>query len=255
MNSDPDEFYGRVAIITGAAEGMGCAYVRDLSGRGVKIMLQDINRAGVERLAAEIGEAGGTACPFAFDIADPSRSKAMVDAVLKSFGRIDILVNNAGIGDDRRLEDIDEAAFDRMFGVHVKGTFFMSKAVVPAMKTAGRGAIVNVSSRWAMAGHDLASDYVAAKSAVLGFTKAWAKELAPFGITVNAIAPGGVWSRMVLDNLGEAEVRRQERLVPLGRWAQPEEIAPLVAFLTGDRGRFLTGQVIGPNGGKTLVGF
>jgi 3-oxoacyl-[acyl-carrier protein] reductase len=101
----------------------------------------------------------------------------------------------------------------------------------------------------------MASDYIAAKGAILGLTKAWAKELAPFGITVNAIAPGGVWSRMVLENLGEEGVRREEREVPLGRWAQPGEIAESVAFLASDEAAFITGQVISPNGGKTIVGF
>jgi len=100
----------------------------------------------------------------------------------------------------------------------------------------------------------MASDYISAKGAILGLTKAWAKELAPSNITVNAIAPGGVWSQMVIDNLGEEGVREEERKVPLGRWAQPEEISETVAFLASDEASFITGQVISPNGGKTIIG-
>ena len=191
-------------------------------------------RAGSRETVAQVEARGGGIDGHVFDIADVAAIRAMVDQTLERHDRVDVLVNNAGIGIDRPIEEIDEAAFERMLGVHVKGTFFCTQAVVPAMKARRAGAIVNVSSRWAQAGHHLASDYVAAKSAILGLTKAWAKELAPFGIRVNAIAPGGVWSQMVLDTLGEEEVRRQEREVPLGRWAQPEELSPLVAFLAGE---------------------
>ena len=246
---------GRVAIITGAGGGMGRAHAAHLAALGAAVIVQDINGATAEATATAIRATGGEAVAHGFDIAEVSAVERMAAETLGRFGRIDILVNNAGIGLDRPIEEIDEAAFDRMMGVHVKGTFFCTRAVVPAMKAQKSGTIVNISSRWAQAGHVMASDYIAAKAAVLGFTKAWAKELAPFGITVNAIAPGGVWSQMVLDNLGEAEVRRQEREVPLGRWAQPEEIAPIVAFLAGAGGKFITGQVVSPNGGKTMVGF
>ena len=249
------DWAGKVVIITGAASGMGRAHAIHFAGLGCRVVAQDIAPSGLAETVARVEAGGGAIDGHVFDIAEVAAIRSMVDRTLARHGRVDVLVNNAGIGIDRPIEEIDEAAFERMLGVHVKGTFFCTQAVVPGMKARRSGSIVNVSSRWAQAGHHLASDYVAAKSAILGLTKAWAKELAPFGIRVNAIAPGGVWSQMVLDTLGEEEVRRQEREVPLGRWAQPEELSPLVAFLAGEEAAFITGQVVAPNGGKTIVGF
>ena len=248
------DWAGKVVIITGAASGMGRAHAIHFAGLGCRVVAQDIAPSGLAETVARVEARGGGIDGHVFDIAEVAAIRTMVDRTLERHGRIDVLVNNAGIGIDRSIEEIDEAAFERMLSVHVKGSYFCTQAVVPGMKTRRSGSIVNVSSRWAQAGHHLASDYVAAKSAILGLTKAWAKELAPFGIRVNAIAPGGVWSQMVLDTLGEEEVRRQEREVPLGRWAQPEELSPLVAFLAGEEAAFITGQVVGPNGGKTMVG-
>jgi 3-oxoacyl-[acyl-carrier protein] reductase len=179
----------------------------------------------------------------------------VVDRALSSFGRLDILVNNAGIGADRPIEAIDEAAFERMIAVHVKGSFFCGQAAAEPMKRQRYGRIINTSSRWAMAGHHLASHYIAAKAALLGLTKAWAKELAPFSITVNAIAPGGVKTPMVQRYLGEAGIAAEAAQVPLGRWAEPVEMAYTVAFFASTEAAFITGQVVSPNGGKTVVGF
>jgi 3-oxoacyl-[acyl-carrier protein] reductase len=246
---------GKVALITGAASGMGRSHAVKLARLGAAVVIQDIDAKGLAETQALVEAEGGPCAAFGFDISDVAAIEDMAAKVVKRFGSLDIVVNNAGIGRDRVIEEIDQAAFDRMIGVHVKGSFFCAKAAVPTMKAKGWGRIINVSSRWAQAGHIMASDYIAAKGAVLGLTKAWAKELAPFGITVNAIAPGGVWSRMVLENLGEAGVRHEEKQVPLGRWAQPEEISETMAYLASDEAAFITGQVLSPNGGKTIVGF
>ncbi len=199
---------------------------------------------------------GGAAIDFAFDIADGEAVRGMVAETEAKLGRLDILVNNAGIGSHTRLDDADIDFFDRVFAVHVMPAFQAVKAAVPGMKARRSGKIINISSRWALVGNEFASDYCGAKAALLGLTKAWAKELASWNICVNAVAPGGVWSQMALDEKdGAAGIREAERQVPLGRWAQPEEISYLVAFLASPRSDFITGQVVSPNGGASIVGF
>jgi 3-oxoacyl-[acyl-carrier protein] reductase len=246
---------GRVAIVTGAGSGIGQATVWLLAERGAAVLVQDIDRDSAAVTAAQLDRQGCDFVVLICDIADPQADRRIVETALDRWGALDILVNNAGIGIDHPIEDIDEPAFDRMFAVHVKGTFFTTQAAFPALKRSGRGRIINTSSRWALAGHDQASDYVAAKSAILGLTKAWAREMAPYRITVNAIAPGGVKTAMVRRTIGESGIAAEEKQVPLGRWSDPSEIAATTAFLASDAAAFITGQVVSPNGGKTMVGF
>jgi 3-oxoacyl-[acyl-carrier protein] reductase len=246
--------HGRVAIVTGAGSGIGQATAWLLAERGAAVLVQDIDADGAAATAARLDALGRDFLVMICDIADPQADRGIVAATLDRWGTLDILINNAGIGIDRAIEEIDEAAFDRMLSVHVKGAFFTTQASLPALTRSGRGRIVNTSSRWALAGHDKASDYVAAKSAILGLTKAWARELAPYRITVNAIAPGGVKTAMVRRTLGEAGIAAEEKQVPLGRWCDPSEIAATTAFLASDEAAFITGQVISPNGGQTIVG-
>ena len=177
-----------------------------------------------------------------------------LQAKIAGAGQIDILVNNAGIDRPGTIEEIDEASFDEMFGIHVKGSFFATQAVVPGMKQRRFGKIVNVSSIWGMVAYSSHSHYCGAKAALLGLTKAWAKELAPFNINVNALAPGGVWTEMELAQRGPEGIREAESKVPMGRWSQPEEQAETVLFLVSERSSFITGQCISPNGGSTIVG-
>jgi 3-oxoacyl-[acyl-carrier protein] reductase len=245
----------RVAVITGSGSGIGRATAWLMAERGAKVVVQDINHAGAEETAEGIRGRGADVLVDVSDVAAVADCRRLIGRTEEVFGRLDILVNNAGIGLDRPIEAIDERAFDRMIAVHVKGSFFCAQAAVPGMKARRQGRIVNTSSRWALAGHEKASDYIAAKSAILGLTKAWAKELAPWNITVNAIAPGGVKTAMVLQTIGKAGIAAEAALVPLGRWAEPREMASTVAFLASDKASFITGQVISPNGGKTMVGF
>ncbi|MEZ5925044.1 MAG: SDR family NAD(P)-dependent oxidoreductase [Hyphomicrobiaceae bacterium] len=256
MTGAPGELEGRVALVTGAAGGMGRAHAVLMARRGASLAIQDINAQGVAATADLIRGEGGTAIEFAFDVADAARLRQMVAETETKLGRLDILVNNAGIGSATVLETASIALFDRIFAVHVTPAFEAVKAALPGMKQRRSGKIINISSRWALVGNAFASDYCAAKAALLGLTKAWAKELAPWRITANAVAPGGVWSEMALQEKSGAEgIREAEKTVPLGRWAQPEEIAELVGFLASPRSDFITGQVISPNGGASIIGF
>ena len=256
MAEEETELAGKVALVTGAAGGMGRTHAMLMAARGAAIAIQDINAKGVAETAEMIRAKGGTALDFAFDVADGMAVRDMVTETEAKLGRLDILVNNAGIGSHTRLEDASIEFLDRIFAVHVTPAFQAVKAAVPGMKQRRSGKIINISSRWALVGNEFASDYCAAKAAMLGITKAWAKELAPWNICVNAVAPGGVWSQMALDEKDGADgIREAEKKVPLGRWAQPEEISYLVAFLASHRADFITGQVVSPNGGASIVGF
>jgi 3-oxoacyl-[acyl-carrier protein] reductase len=244
----------KVAIITGAAQGIGLACAERLHCEGAKVALIDRALDKTTELAVRLGE---RAMVLQRDLSklEPIGATQLVDEVMQHFGRLDILVNNAGIGSEAPLDEITEQEFDRMFAVHVKGSFFATQAVVPGMKARRTGKIINISSIWGMVGHHAASDYCGAKAALLGLTKAWARELAPWNIHVNAVAPGGVLTEMVLQQPNiETRMADKIKLVPLGRYADPSEIAATVAFLASSEADFITGQVISPNGGQTIVG-
>lgn len=246
---------GKIALITGAGEGMGRAHALLMAERGADIAIADINREAAERTAGEVRALGRRAHVEVVDMADVDGVKAMAAGAAEALGPVDILVNNAGYGQRALTMEIDEADFDRMFAVHVRGSFFAAQAVVPAMKQKRSGKIVNISSMWGMTGAPVAPHYCAAKAALLGFTKAWAKELAPWNIHVNAVAPGGVRSGGPT-KLDSAEVlRAKEEKVPLKRYCEPIEIAYAVAFLASGEADFITGQVVSPNGGEVIVGF
>jgi 3-oxoacyl-[acyl-carrier protein] reductase len=248
-------FEGRTAVITGGGRGMGRAHACLLAARGASVVVQDILEAEAHETVRLVRDAGGEAHPIICDVTDIRSLRAELAAMERRLGRLDILVNNAGIGSEAPLDEITEQEFDRMFAVHVKGSFFATQAVVPGMKARRTGKIINISSIWGMVGHHAASDYCGAKAALLGLTKAWARELAPWNIHVNAVAPGGVLTEMVLQQPDiETRMADKIKLVPLGRYADPSEIAATVAFLASSEADFITGQVISPNGGQTIVG-
>jgi 3-oxoacyl-[acyl-carrier protein] reductase len=245
----------RIAMVTGAGAGMGREHALLLADRGATVVVQDINGEGARETAGRISQQGGRAHIVVCDVADRAALVSGLQDVEKSVGVIDILVNNAGIGGEPTIEETTESEFDRMFAVHVKGAFFATQAVVPGMKRRHYGKIINISSIWGMVGHHYASPYCGAKAAILGLTKAWAKELAPWNVHVNAIAPGGVLTNMVMQQ-PNIEQRLAEKInrVPLHRYAEPREISYTVAFLASDEADFITGQVISPNGGEVIVG-
>ncbi len=209
---------GRTALITGSGSGMGRSHARLMSERGAAVIVHDVDAEGANETAGMVREVGGTAVVMAVDIRDVADFGDALGAAVAEMGAVDILVNNAGVGGQGlAIEDIDEATFDRMFAVHVKGTFFATQAVVPGMKERGYGKIVNISSSFAMGGSALASHYAAAKSALSGFTKSWARELAPYKICVNAVAPGILETPMTLGSIGKERIDAMAGDIPLGR--------------------------------------
>jgi len=250
-----DHFTGKVALITGAASGIGAASARLMAERGADVAIIDVNEEGAERTAAGIRERGRRSAVRAGDVTEAGAVEAAVASFRATLGRIDILVNNAGIGSGGGflVEEITEAAFERMLAVHVKGAFLCTKAVVPVMKQNRFGRIVNVSSNRGLVGFERSSHYCAAKAALLGLTKAWAKEFAPWGIRVNAVAPGLVLTPMStvhgMDAINEEASWNLQK-----RGAEPEEIASTIAFLASPEADYFTGQVLSPNGGDPIVG-
>jgi 3-oxoacyl-[acyl-carrier protein] reductase len=245
----------KVALITGSGDGMGRQHAILMAERGADIVVNDVDGAKAEETAARVRALGRRAQVEVCNVADVAAIQRMTASGIKALGRIDILVNNAGFGRRQQTLDIDEAEFDLMFGVHVKGSFFCAQAVLPGMKERRWGKIVNISSIWGMTGAPVSPHYCAAKAALLGATKAWAKELAPWNIHVNAVAPGGVKSGGPLKFYTPEQLRAKEEHVPLKRYCDPREISYAVAFLASPEADFITGQVLSPNGGEVIVGY
>ncbi|MBV8979975.1 MAG: SDR family oxidoreductase [Acidimicrobiia bacterium] len=244
---------GRTAIVTGGASGIGLAISERLAADGAAVAIFDRDGGAAEEAAAKIGAASGRCLGVSVDVTDRSAIDAGVDEVRTRLGRPAILVNNAGLqGFDPFLE-ITPELWQRILDVNLTGTFNCCQAVVPDMLDARWGRIVNISSSSAQGGQQLMTHYVASKAGVIGFTKALALELGPKGITVNTIPPGFIDTPMLrksesqglLGNVDDAVAR-----TPVRRIGRPEDIAATCAFLVSDEAGYITGQVIGVNGGR-----
>lgn len=241
---------GRAAIVTGGSRGIGGATVKALAARGARVAfchVGDDERA--ENLVAEVGGAEVYGAPC--DVSDEAAVGTFVAAASERFGVADILVNNAGISGEMPFEDITPAVFDRMVAVHLRGTFLMTSACYPGMKAAGRGHIVNISSQLALKGAMGLVHYTAAKAAIIGFTRALAREAAPHGVLVNSVAPGPIDTEM-MSGMSEGWKAAKRAELPLGRFGTPDEIAQTIAFLVGDGGSYYVGQTLSPNGGDVM---
>ena len=245
----------KVVLITGSGSGMGRSHAVLMAERGARVVVHDIDPDRVAETADLVRAAGSPPHEICCDMRDIDALANAIEETERDYGPVDILVNNAGIGGQGlTLGDIDIATFDAMFQVHVRGTFFATRAVVPRMKARRAGKIVNISSNFAMGGSHFASHYAAAKSAISGLTKSWAREFAPFNIAVNAVAPGLLETNLTLGSIGRERIKAMAAEVPLGRIADPVEISYAVAWLASAETDFMTGQVISPNGGVSIVG-
>ena len=243
-----------IAIVTGAADGIGWATAQRLAADGARVALFDLRAQAVSQRASELGAAHvGIAC----DVSDAASVTAAVAEVMQRWGRIDILVNNAGIGEQAAPtveQDID--AFDRVLAVHLRGTFLMSREVAKAMLAQGGGAIVNIASIAGQAGIPQRNAYGAAKAGIGAMTRAMACEWARAGLRVNAVAPGYVRTALVdaLEAKGALDTKAIQRRTPMGRLAQPAEIAEAIAFLASVKASFITGATLNIDGGWLALG-
>ena len=251
---DQTELDGRVAIVTGAGQGMGRAVAERLSAAGARIVANDQNGDAAARTAAAIIDGGGKAVAAPGDITSNGDVARMVDTALEAYGAVHILVNSAGVLRSTAVIDIDEEEWDLVVTVNLKGTYLCGRAVLPAMRESGWGRIVNFSST---AGKNVSTlggaHYTASKAGVLGFTRHLAKEEAGYGITVNAVCPGLIDTEMVRTNVDTARARAYADSFPIQRLGQPGEVAELVAFLASDRAAYITGASLDINGGDLMI--
>jgi 3-oxoacyl-[acyl-carrier protein] reductase len=245
---------GRTAIITGAGSGFGAEMTKRFSQEGASVLACDRNRSAVERLCEGLVSQGRSVQTFEVDVADSDRVAKMVDEAISAFGKIDILVNNAGISPKKDYLDYSEEDWDAVHSVNLKGEFLCARAVSEHMMANRYGRIVNLSSSaWRSGGFAGGVPYTAAKAGVIGLTRALAKTLGPYGITVNAIAPGPSATQMTESWLAEWS-KTYLKQIPLGRVGVPDDIANAALFLASDEAAYITGICLDVNGGIAMGG-
>jgi NAD(P)-dependent dehydrogenase (short-subunit alcohol dehydrogenase family) len=256
------EFKGKVALITGAGNGIGRQAALGFAARGAKVVVVDKDGEAAQRTAGTIKQQGGEALAHTADVTKSADVQAYVKAALDAYGRIDCFFNNAGIeGKVKPVVDYDEATFDQLIAINVKGVFLGLKHVVAVMLKQKSGAVVNTASVAGLVGTPGISPYVASKHAVIGLTKAVAGEVAREGIRINAVCPGPIDTRMIhslesMINPGDpgSVAKRYQSALPLGRYGTPEEVANVVMFLCSDLAGNITGAQYVVDGGRTAVG-
>ena len=248
------ELTGRVGLVTGAGRGMGRASAERIAADGARVVVNDLDETRAAEVADRLVSEGAEAIGVAADVSDAADVSRLVDTAREAFGDVDILVNNAGVLRRTGILDLGEDEWNRVLDVNLKGTYLCTRAVLPAMKAAGWGRVVNISSS---AGRSVSTlggpHYTTAKAAVLGFTRAVAREMAPFGITLNAVCPGLVNTEMVNEVITAAQTQAYADSFPIKRLAEPQEVAELVAFLASDRAAYITGASLDINGGDLML--
>jgi len=248
---------GRIALVTGGASGIGAATARRLAAEGARVAVADLDEAGARAVA---GEVDGVA--VAMDVADTASVRAGVAAAEEALGPLDVLVNNAGIDRFSFFVHTDEALWDVVLGVNLRGTIAATHAVLDGMQRRGGGAIVNVASEAGRVGSQGSAVYSAAKAGVIGFTRAVARESARFGVRVNAVAPGPIDTPLLnsaavefgeLGEIGERLMQGMVAATSMRRIGQPEEVAAAIAFLASDDASYVTGQTLNVSGGLSMA--
>jgi NAD(P)-dependent dehydrogenase (short-subunit alcohol dehydrogenase family) len=246
----------RVAVVTGAASGMGLAIARHLAARGDRVALLDLQGDAALRAAEAVRESGARALGAQVDVTDRAAVDAALDKVRAELGPVAIMVTSAGLDAFERFTEITAASWERVLAVNLTGTFHCLQAAVPDMLEARWGRMVTIASSSAQSGAPRMAHYVASKGGVIGLTRALALELAPHGITVNTIPPGMIDTPMLRRAEARGDVGSLDkiapRMIPVGRAGTPEDVAATCAFLCSDEAGFITGQVIGVNGGMVL---
>ena len=240
------------AIVTGAGSGIGKAIAIKLAAIGYVVLVNDLSRDRAEATVAEIAAAGGLAAAKAGDVSSESDVAAIYAAAVAAHGEVGLLVNNAGIAHQALFENLEVKDFDRMFAVHVRGTFLMTRAVLSSMLDRKDGIIVNIASQLGQIGGIELAHYSGAKAAIIGMTKSLAREVSSRGVRVNAVAPGPINTPLVMELSDDWRERKKSEL-PLGRFGEPEEVAETVAFLASPAASLFVGQTLGPNSGDVML--
>ena len=253
------ELTGRVAIVTGGSKGIGRATARRFAQAGARgVVVAARQPEGLDAVSAEITALGGDVLAVSVDVGNRADCERLVATTLERYGRIDILVNNAGRGGHKTMvADMTDAQWQLTLNANLNSAFYCSRAVIPQLVKNGWGRIVNLASRAGVAGHTLGrapglpadADYATAKAAVIGFTRALAYELAPFGITANVVAPGPIATEMLLQNLNEQQKRERAEILPVQRLGTAEEVAEAILYLASPMAGFTTGELLNVNGG------
>ena len=238
----------KVVIVTGAGQGIGKSTAQRFSREGAKVVVAEFDENTGQRVAEGL-EIGGAEVLFVqTDVADRDSVKRLVPVVLEKFGRIDVLVNNAGILRDNTLKKMTDDEFDQVIDVNLRGTFICGQEVAAVMRQQGSGVILNASSVVALYGNFGQTNYVASKAGVIGMTKVWARELGKDGIRVNAVTPGFIETAMT-EGIPDKVLEMMMTRVPLRRMGSPEDVAATYCFLASDNAAYITGQVLGVDGG------